>query len=131
VSSEEKWLYGQLVKADKDQSGALSPSELYGVFLAVLRMRREGQLFKRIAIVAAVAAVFLALCTLGTSTAAAFLSKDSYTQKKKDFSALTDSTSSSAHILSCGSPEVKLPLLVAPGDTPKHALRKPRSDCCQ
>ena len=52
-----------------------SPSQLYLTFLDILKMRRQRNLFKG-AFVAAV--VLLSLCTLGTSTAEAIITNETY-----------------------------------------------------
>ena len=55
-----------------------SPSQLYLTFLDILKMRRQRNQFKSLFVAALSMVVLLLLCTLGASTAAAIITKETY-----------------------------------------------------
>ena len=113
VSHAEKKIHGCLLAADKDGNGWLSTKEFYSVLLGFLSAEKKRVLYKKLAIFSLVGCVILACTTLGTSTAAAVLAKESFVSE-------TLMVDADGQVVAVAKAETSLPLLVAPVLSPEQ-----------
>ena len=107
VSRAERKIHGCLLAADKDGNGWLSIKEFYSVLLGFLSAEKSRALYKKLAIFSLIGCFILACTTLGTSTAAAVLAKESYVSE-------TLMVDANGKVVAVAKAETSLPLLVAP-----------------